>query len=135
MIIEAVGDFLSGEDTNPCRGQLDSQGDAVHFAHDRLDRSSDIPAQPESWLDVAGPISETPGRIRRPRVTSVAALLHGQRGYWPYQLPLDVEWRTARGQNRHGWTSAQHHLGHTPDRIQDMLATVQDEQSGGLAQV
>ncbi len=47
MIIEAAGDFLSGKDTNPCRGQLDSQGDAVHPANDRLDRSSDILAQRE----------------------------------------------------------------------------------------
>ena len=26
MIIEAVGNFLSGKNTNPCRGQLDGQG-------------------------------------------------------------------------------------------------------------
>src|SRR6476619_7668795 len=122
MIIEPVGDFRGGKNMNPCRGQLDGQGDAVYFAHDRLDRSSDILAQPEPWLDVAGPIGEKPGRIRRPRVTSVAAFLHGQRGHWPYQLPLDVEWRTARGQNRQGWTSAQQHLGYTPGRVQDMLA-------------
>ena len=135
MIIEAVGDFLSGENTNPCRGQLDSQGDAVHLAHDRLDRSSDILAQLEPWLHVAGSIGEKPGRIRRPCFTNVAAFLHGQRGHRPYQLPRDVKRRTARGQNRHGWTPAQQHLGHTPGRIQDMLATVQDKQCGCLAQV
>ena len=135
MIIEAVGDFCGGKHTNPCRGQLDSQGDAVHPANDRLDRCSDILAQLESCLHVAGSISKKPGRIRRPCFTGVAAFLHGQRGHRPYQLPLDVERRTARGQNRHGWTSAQQHLGHTPGRIQDMLATVQDKQSGCLAQV
>ena len=47
MIIEAAGNFLSGKNTHPCRGQLDSQGDAVHPANDRLDRSSDILAQLE----------------------------------------------------------------------------------------
>src|SRR6185437_15707915 len=59
MIIEPVRDFLSGQDTNPCRGQLDSQGDAVYFAHDRLDRSSDILAQLEPCLHMAGPIGES----------------------------------------------------------------------------
>ena len=38
LIIEAAGNFLSGKDTNPCGGQLDGQGDAVHPANDRLDR-------------------------------------------------------------------------------------------------
>src|ERR1700746_3269547 len=109
MIIEPVGDFCGGKHTNPCRGQLDSQGDAVHSANDRLDRYSDILAQLEPWLHVAGLIRKKPGRSR-PRFTGVAAFLHGQRGHWPYQLSLDVEWRTARGQNRHGWTSAQHYL-------------------------
>ena len=47
MIIEAAGDFLSGKNTNPCRGQLDSQGNAVHPANDRLNRSGDILAQLE----------------------------------------------------------------------------------------
>jgi hypothetical protein len=46
-IIEATGNFLSGKITNPCRGQLDSQGDAVHPADDHLNRSSDILAQLE----------------------------------------------------------------------------------------
>src|SRR5580693_3316563 len=66
MIIEAAGNFLSGKNTNPCRGQLDSQGDAVHPANDGLNRSSDILAQLESWLYVTGSISKKPGRIRRP---------------------------------------------------------------------
>ena len=48
MIIEAVGNFLSGKNTNPCGGQLDSQGDAVHPANYCLNRSSDILAQLES---------------------------------------------------------------------------------------
>ncbi len=47
MIIKPDGNFLSGKNTNPCRGQLDSQGDAVHPANDRLHRSSDILAQLE----------------------------------------------------------------------------------------
>ena len=47
MIIEAVGDFRSGKNTSSCRGQLDSQGDAVHPADDRLNRSGDILAQLE----------------------------------------------------------------------------------------
>ena len=47
LIIEPVGNFLGGKDTNPCRGQLDSQGDAVHPANDRLNRSSGILAQLE----------------------------------------------------------------------------------------
>src|SRR6266702_639049 len=49
--------------------------------------------------------------------------------------PRNVKWRTARGQNRYGWTPAQQHLGHTSGRIQDMLATVQHQQGRCLAQV
>src|ERR1700750_2641813 len=106
MIIEPVGDFRGGKNTNPCRRQLDGQGDAVYFAHDRLDRSSAILPQPDPCLYVAAPIGEKPGRIRRPRVTSVAASLHGQRGHWPYQLPLDVEWRPAPRRERQVWDHA-----------------------------
>ena len=84
---------------------------------------------------MAGPISEKPGRIRRPCLTGVAARLHRQRGHWPHQLPLDVKWATARGQNRHRWALARQHLGHAPGRIQDMLATVQHQQRVCLAQV
>ena len=113
MIIEAGGNFLSGRNTDPCRGQFDSQGDAVHPANDRLNRSSDILAQLEPWLHVTGSIGKKPGPIRRPCFTGVTALVHRQRGHWPYQLPRDVKWRTARGQNRHGRTPAQYHLGHT----------------------
>jgi len=87
MIIEAVGDFRSGKNANPCRGQLDSQRDAVHPANDRLNRSSDILVQLEPWLHVTGPVSKKPGRIRCPCFTSVAALLYRQRRHWPYQLP------------------------------------------------
>ncbi|HEY2269749.1 MAG TPA: hypothetical protein VGI96_44520 [Streptosporangiaceae bacterium] len=47
VIIEPVGDFLSREDANPCRGQFDSQGDAVHPADDRLNGSSGIIARLE----------------------------------------------------------------------------------------
>ena len=135
LIIEAAGDFLSGKDTHPCRGQLDSQRDAVHPANDGLDRSSDILAQLEPWLRVTGSIGEKPGRIRRPCFTGIAALLHRQRGHWPYQLPRDVKRRTAGGQNRHRWTLAQQHLGHPPGRIQHVLAAVQHHQRGCLAQV
>src|ERR1700722_1228407 len=97
MIIEAAGNFLSGKNTNPCRGQFDSQRDAVHPANDRLNRSSDILAQVEPWLRVTGSISKKPGRIRRPCFTGVAAFLHRHRGHWPYQFPRDVKWSTARG--------------------------------------
>jgi len=135
MIIEAAGDFLRRKNTNPCRGQLDSQGDAIHPANDRLNRSSDILAQLEPCLHVAGPISKKPGRIRRPRLTGVAAPLHRQRRHWPYQLPRDVKRRTARRQNRHGWTPAQQRLGHTPGRTQDMLTTIQHQQRACLTQV
>jgi hypothetical protein len=135
LIIEAAGDFLGGQNTNPRRGQLDSQGDTVHPANDRLNRSSDILAQLEPCLHVTGPISKKPGRIRRPCLTSVATLVHRQRGHWPYQLPLDVKWRTAGGQDRHGWTPAQQHVGRTPGRTQDMLATIQHQQGHFPAQV
>jgi hypothetical protein len=135
LIIEAAGNFLSGKNTNPCRGQLDSQGDAVHPANDRLDRSCDILTQLEPCVHVAGSISEKPGRIRRPCLTGVAALVHGQRGHLPHQLPRDVKRRTARGQNRHAGTPAHQHLGHTPGRTQDMLATIQHQQRVCLTQV
>ena len=58
MIIEAIGDFLGGEDADPCGRQLDSQGDAVHPADDRLNRSSDVLAQLEPWSHVAGSMSK-----------------------------------------------------------------------------
>ena len=74
MIIEAVGNFLSGKKTSPCRGQLNSQGDAVHPANDRLNCSRGILAQLEPWLHVAGSIGEKPGRIRNACLAGVAAL-------------------------------------------------------------
>src|SRR5260370_7431580 len=129
MIIEAAGNFLSGKNTNPCRGQLDSQGNAVHPANDGLNRSSDILAQLEPWLRVTGSISKKPGRIRRPCSASIAPLLHRQRGHWPYQLPRDVKRRTARGQNRHGWTAAQQPLRHTPGPTQDHPAPRHHQQA------
>ena len=121
---QLVGEIAECHRTDPSGGQLDGQRKAVQAVADRGDHRQVGVRRRERGVRRCGPLAEQ----------LHPALRRRQGRHWPHPLRGHADRLAARGQQRNRGTGGRDPRRQPGDRIQDVLAVVQDQQHPAAAE-
>ena len=137
-VVEALDDLSRSEDAHPRRRQLDRQRHPVEAVAEGGDGVRVVAAELESGCGLRGPGGEQPHRLRRQRLLrgrSGDQPGEGERGDAPGHLAGNAERLAAGRQHGQVRAAAEQSLGEARDRLDQVLAVVEQEQLPAIADV